>query len=206
MEGTSADVQLLLASAHQEIATLKNDRRLKSSFVGDRGAALRQHVLDLIGASEYRLKLAPDDEAPDWSKQSFSRLLRDVMLNLRAAHAAMPWLAATQAPNINLGSLYLIEDFALALVQTKVDLVTVPDVEFMYSTESWPFWKLISETPDFTPKADRSPIVLCKFAEPVRSPGDGWAQRPRSEPVGRAQGALGAVSSGTLARVWMAAG
>jgi hypothetical protein len=117
-------------------------------------------VLDLIGAARHRLTQQPDDQAPEKIRQSFSRSLRDLMLNLRAAHAAMPWLAATQTPSINLGSLYLAEECAEVLVGKAVDLVMVPDVEFMYSTESWPFAEVVDDTDGFVPKTDRRPVVL----------------------------------------------
>lgn len=135
MDGDADDVQLLLASARQEIAALKSDPRLRP-FDGNRGKALRQHVLDLIGAAEHRIARGPTGEPPEMVRKSFSRSLRDVILILRAAHAAMPWIEATQSPSINLGSLYLTEECAELLVGPGVDLVIVPDVEFMYSTIS----------------------------------------------------------------------
>jgi hypothetical protein len=79
---------------------------------------------------------------------------------LRAAHAAMPWLAATRSPNVNLGSLYATEECAETLVGKEVDLVVVPDVEFMYSTISWPFLPVTNDTPGFTPRTKRRPIIL----------------------------------------------
>ncbi len=159
MDGDADDVQLLLASAQQEIAALKGDPRLRP-FEGNRGKALRQHVLDLIGAAEHRIGRQPFGDAPARVRKSFSRSLRDIILILRAAHAAMPWIEATQSPGINLGSLYLTEECAEMLVGSKVDLVIVPDIEFMYSTISWPFSEVIDETRGFSPKTDRRPIVL----------------------------------------------
>jgi hypothetical protein len=159
VDGSTDDVQLLLASAGYEIEILKADPRLKP-FDGSRGEALRQHVEDLIGAAEFRLGQEPRGEAPPAVRRSFSRSIRDIILMLRAAHAAMPWLAATQEPSVNLGSLYLTEELAALLVGSKVDLVMVPDVEFMYSTVSWPFSEVIEETKGFTPQTHRRPIIL----------------------------------------------
>jgi hypothetical protein len=79
---------------------------------------------------------------------------------LRAAHAALPWLAATRSPNLNLGSLYMTEECARILVGADVDLVVVPDPEYMYATTSWPFSAVINSTPGFTSATTRRPIVL----------------------------------------------
>jgi hypothetical protein len=82
------------------------------------------------------------------------------MVILRGAHAALPWLAATREPTVNLGSLYLTEELATALVGPDVDLVVIPNAEAMYSTTSWPFSAVIDGTAGFTPSASRRPIVL----------------------------------------------
>jgi hypothetical protein len=86
--------------------------------------------------------------------------MRQSIVVLRGAHAALPWLAATRSPTINLGSLYTTEEYARILVGTGVDLVVVPDPEFMYSTTSWPFSAVIDSTSGFTPSTPRRPIVL----------------------------------------------
>jgi hypothetical protein len=160
VDSEPGDVELLLASVDHEVAALRRDRRLSKAFDGNRGAALRQHVLDLIEAAEHRLSQKPMGEVPPAVAESFSRSLRDLMLNLRAAHAAMPWLAATQKPQVNLGSLYLTEEFAEILVGQSLDLVLVPDPEYMYSTESWPFLAVVERVSGFTPKTARRPVVL----------------------------------------------
>jgi hypothetical protein len=59
-----------------------------------------------------------------------------------------------------MGSLYLTEEFARVLVGSNVDLVVVPDSEFMYSTTSWPFKHVIERTRGFAPATTRRPIVL----------------------------------------------
>lgn len=153
------DWKLLLASARQEISTLKADPRFKPTD-GKRGEALHRHVLDLIGAAERRMTLEPSEDAPQPVKDSFGRSLRESIMVLRAAHAAMPWLAAIDTPSINLGSLYLAEECAEVIVSRDVDLAVLPDAEFMYSTISWPFRKGIGKTPGFEPKTKRRPIVL----------------------------------------------
>src|SRR6185503_5394375 len=123
---------------------------------------MRQHVLDLIGAAEHWLGEEPDSAAPSFRHESFSRKLRNVMLNLREAHAAMPWLAAARAPLINLGSLYLAEEIAKILVGKDLDLVIVPDPEYMYATQSWPFRQVIeqAEIEGFESKTTQRPVVL----------------------------------------------
>lgn len=160
MDGSTDDVEFLAASVRSEIATLKSDRRLQRAPEGNRGEALRQHVLDLLDAAEHWLTLKPDSGAPPHTLHAFSRSLRDLMLNLQAAHAAMPWLAATHSPPIDMGSLYLAEEFAEILVGRNVDLVIVPDPEYMYATESWPFKAIVDATPGFVAKTSRRPIVL----------------------------------------------
>ena len=159
MDGDPSDLELLLASARQEVATLREDRRL-AALPGSRGAALRDHVLDLLGAVDHRIAQQPALEAPQTVRRAFARSLRQSIVVLRGAHAALPWLAATRTPNINLGSLYVTEECARILVGTDVDLVVVPDPEFMYSTTSWPFSAVIESTHGFKPTATRRPIVL----------------------------------------------
>jgi len=159
VDGDPSDLELLLASARQEVATLREDRRL-AALPGSRGAALRDHVLDLLGAVDHRIDQQPALDAPQTVRRAFARSLRQSIVVLRGAHAALPWLAATRTPNINLGSLYVTEECARILVGTEVDLVVVPDPEFMYSTTSWPFSAVIESTHGFKPAATRRPIVL----------------------------------------------
>ncbi len=160
MGGGTDDVQFLLASVRHEITVLKEDRRLQAQIDGNRGGALRQHVLDLIGAAEHWLGREPDADAPAFSWLAFQRSLRDLMLNLQAAHAAMPWLQATQSPRINLGSLYLAEEIAEILVGTDLDLVVVPNPDYMYTTQSWPFRDVIEGTVGFEAQTKNRPVVL----------------------------------------------
>jgi len=159
VDGDAADLELLVANTTQEVSLLRADRRLEG-MDGSRGEALRQHVVDLLDALDLRIAAAPDSSAPDAVRRAFARTLRQCTIVLRGAHAALPWLAATREPNVNLGSLYLTEEFAKALVGDDVDLVVVPSAEAMYSTTSWPFSAVIDGTPGFTPSATSRPIVL----------------------------------------------
>ncbi len=159
MDGSASDLQLLLAAARQEVEVLRGDPRL-GELPGKRGAALRDHVLDLFGAVEHRMAQEPPATAPEPVRRAFARSLRQGIHVLRGAHAALPWLAATRSPNLNLGSLYLTEECARILVGADVDLVVVPNPQFMYATTSWPFSAVIEHTPGFAPTTTRRPIVL----------------------------------------------
>lgn len=160
MDGSTSDLQLLLTCARQEAETLRRDPRL-GEFPGSRGAALREHVLDLLRAVEYRLDQQPGVGAPPAVKRAFARSIRQGIHMLRAAHTALPWLAATRVPNLNLGSLYMAEEWAQNLVGADVDLVAVPNQQqYMYSTTSWPFARVINNTPGFQAETRRRPIVL----------------------------------------------
>jgi hypothetical protein len=159
VDGGASDLELLLAAARQEVDALRKDPRL-SELPGNRGTALRGHVLDLLGAVEHRMAEEPLNTAPDPVRRAFARRLRQAIHMLRAAHAALPWLAATRSPNLNLGSLYMTEECARILVGADVDLVVVPDPEYMYATTSWPFSAVINSTPGFTSATTRRPIVL----------------------------------------------
>lgn len=159
MDGDDLDLEFLLDAAAHEIAVLRGDPRL-SPTPGKRGAALRGHLLDLLGAADHRMAGKPAASDPQVIRQAFSRSMRQVTHVLRAAHAALPWLAATESPSINLGSLYFTEECARILVGKDVDLVMVPNPEYMYSTTSWPFGAVIAATPGFTPSTSRRPIVL----------------------------------------------
>jgi hypothetical protein len=159
VDGDADDLELLVASTAQEVTALREDPRLQPA-TGSRGEALRTHTLDLLDAVGHRLKQRPEADAPAPVREAFARSLRQSVVMLRGAHAALPWLDATRAPDVNLGSLYLTEDCAQALIGTNVDLVVVPNSEFMYSTTSWPFEAVIGETQGFTPATTRRPIVL----------------------------------------------
>src|SRR5262245_54729238 len=74
-------------------------------------------------------------------------------------HAALPWLGATRTPSVNLSSPHVTEECAGILVGTNVDLIVVPDPEFMYSTTIWPSSAVVNTTSGFTPNT-RRPIVL----------------------------------------------
>jgi hypothetical protein len=86
--------------------------------------------------------------------------MRQSIIVLRGAHAALPWLEATRRPTVNMGSLYLTEDCARLIVGDDVDLVMVPDPEFMYSTTSWMFSAFVDSTSGFVASTTRRPIVL----------------------------------------------
>jgi hypothetical protein len=159
VDGTPADVELLLTSAQQEIEALRGDPRLEPPE-GKRGQALHDHLLDLIAASEHRMAAPPGDGAPESVERAYARAVRESILTLRSAHKALPWLAATRRPTVNLGSLYLTEECAKVLVAPDVDLVLFPNPEFMYSATSWPFADVVENTPGFTPRTQRRPLVL----------------------------------------------
>jgi hypothetical protein len=159
VDGDPNDLQLLVASATQEVKALRGDPRL-APLPGSRGAALRDHVLDLLGAVEHRIAQQPAPGTPQTVRSAFARSLRQSIVVLRGAHAALPWLAATRSPTLNLGSLYMTEECARVLVGADVDLVVVPNADYMYSTTSWPFGAVIDSTSGFTAKATRRPIVL----------------------------------------------
>jgi hypothetical protein len=160
MDGGTSDVELLLASTKQEIKALRDDPRFKKPAEGKRGAGLYEHVVDLLDASGLRMKTPPEPEASPAAREAFARNLREAISVLREAHHAIPWLAATRAPNVNLGSLYMSEEFTELLVGNEADLVFVPGRGFMYSTLSWPFSPTIQSTPGFTPKTKRRPIIV----------------------------------------------
>jgi len=117
-------------------------------------------VLDLIGAVEHRMAQQPGQAASQRARGAFARSMRQGIVMLGGAHAALPWLEATRRPNVNLGSLYVTEEWAHMLVGSDVDLVVVPDPEFMYATVSGPFAPVINMTPGFVPSTARRPIVL----------------------------------------------
>jgi hypothetical protein len=160
VDGDANDLGLLVACAEHESSTLRSDPRLATPLPGKRGAALRDHLLDLLNAVDQRLTQQPDASAPQSVQSAFARNLRQSIFVLRGAHAALPWLAATRLPALNLGSLYLAEENALALVGRDVDLVVVPNPDYMYSTTSWPFREVILATPEYSPITTRRPIVL----------------------------------------------
>jgi hypothetical protein len=159
MDGDENDFKLLLASARHEAASLREDPRLGVP-PGNRGAALREHVLDLLGAVEHRMSREPPASAAQAARSAFARSMRQSIVMLRGAQAALPWLTATRSPTINMGSLYLTEECARTLVGQEIDLVMVPNPEFMYTTTSEPFAEVINSTPGFVPKTSRRPIVL----------------------------------------------
>jgi hypothetical protein len=159
MDGDANDFKLLLASARHEAASLREDPRLGVP-PGNRGAALREHVLDLLGAVEHRMSQEPPASAAQAARSAFARSMRQSIVMLRGAQAALPWLTATRSPTINMGSLYLTEECARILVGQEIDLVMVPNPEFMYTTTSEPFAEVINSTPGFVPTASRRPIVL----------------------------------------------
>jgi hypothetical protein len=159
VDGDANDLQLLLATAQHEVGALRGDLRL-APLQGKRGAALREHVLDLLGAVEHRITEQPGSGASQSARAAFARTVRQYILVLRGAHAALPWLAAARSPSLNLGSLYMTEECARVLVGADVDMVVVPNPDYMYSTTSWPFRAVIDATPGFNPTASRRPIVL----------------------------------------------
>jgi hypothetical protein len=61
---------------------------------------------------------------------------------------------------VNLGSPHVTEECARILVGTNVDLIVVPDPEFMYSTTIWPSSAVVNTTSGVTPTSTRRPIVL----------------------------------------------
>jgi hypothetical protein len=103
---------------------------------------------------------APAVDAHQDARRAFARSMRQSTVMLRGAHAALPWLAATRTPQLNMGSLYMTEEYATTLIGPNVDLVVVPDPEFMYSTTSWPFLDVVQQTKGFTAKTTRRPVVL----------------------------------------------
>jgi hypothetical protein len=159
VDGDDDDLSFLIARAKREITSLREDPRLVAA-AGTRGAALRSHVLDLLGAVEHRLAAAPTPASSAVARRAFARTVRQGVFALQSAHRALPWVQATRQPHLNLGSLYLAEEFARDLIGPDVDLVVVPDNDYMYSTTSWPFRGYIEAAHGYTAQTIRRPIVL----------------------------------------------
>lgn len=160
MDGGVRDVELLLARIKQEISSLKDDPRFRKPEGGERGAGLYEHVVDLLDSCEWRIQREPGKGASDEAREAFASTLRESITVLGEAQFAIPWLIATQSPNVNLGSLYISEELTEILVGSDADLVIVPERKFMYSTVSWPFLATIESAPGFKPKTTRRPIVV----------------------------------------------
>ena len=159
MAGSPYDLDLLLAVAREEIEHLRADPRL-GEVQGTRGEALREHVLDLYAAVETRLENRPASTASAQVRDAYARSLREAIIAVQSSHAALPWLAASRSPRLNLGSLYLTEECARTLVGSEVDLVVVPNDRFMYSVVSWPFLPVVQGAPGYVAATARRPIVL----------------------------------------------
>jgi hypothetical protein len=159
LAGDALDIALLLQVVDQEMRALRDDRRLEPPD-GTRGAALLSHVEDLLGAVAHRMGQNPGPTAPQTALESFAREMRQSVIVLRNAHGALPWVELSKRPSINLGSLYLAEELARLEVGTDVDLVVVPNQEYMYSTSSWPFAAVIRATRGFVERTTRRPIVM----------------------------------------------
>ena len=160
MDGDAHDLEFLVASTVYEIQSLKDDPRL-GPVMGTRGEALRDHILDLVGAAQHRLAQQPDPSASPNVRQAYARNLRQLLGMLRLAQKCLPWLAATRSPTVNLGSLYLTEEFARHIVGTNVDLVVVTSPEYMYSEESWLFREVIAQTTGYVPHmTTRRPMAM----------------------------------------------
>jgi hypothetical protein len=159
VDGDANDLALLLAAAARETNDLREDARLRD-VPGSRGAALRSHLLDLLDAIDHRIARPPSTAAPEAVRRAFARSVRQAIHVLRGAHVALPWIEATRSPHLNMGSLYLAEECAKVMIGQNVDLVVIPNEEYMYSTTSWPFAEVVRGTHGFTPKTQRRPIVL----------------------------------------------
>lgn len=159
MDGDAAGLSFLDAQVRRDLTLIRTDPRLRPT-TATRGAALRSHLLDLLDSVEYRLTDTLEETASQQAREAYAHKLRFAVFALRGAHRALPWLAATHRPLLNLGSLYFAEEMARDLIGADVDLIVVPDPDYMYSTVSWPFRKYIARATGFTPKTSRRPIVL----------------------------------------------
>ncbi len=159
MDGDAADLSLLDAHISRHLELIGSDRRMERPPTS-RGQALHQHISDLLECVKQQLGDPPAEDSGTSSFRSYARKLRIAAGEVQAAHSALPWLEATSTPRLNLGSLYHAEEMARDIVGSAVDLVVVPDAEFMYSTTWWPFQSYLAANPTFTPQGTHRPIVL----------------------------------------------
>lgn len=141
MAGHDHAFGLVVATARRTLQQVEEDPRVADPTPG-RGVALASHVNTMAGL----ISAALDDcEAKypglhsDAARGALVRNLRLYTNLARSLHQALPWLDLSKRASLDLGSTYFADEMALAIVGPGVEVVTVADPEYMYSTLSWPF-------------------------------------------------------------------
>jgi hypothetical protein len=155
------ELDFLITGARRAVEELQADPRL-SAPVSGRARPLAEHVhetlraiADGIATTEAAMPTATSDAA----KRTHARNLRLYASLARAVHIAIPWLAPPR-DGLDLGSLYLIDETALALIGRGLGVVAAADSSYMYSTTTYPFRRILEDYLGRTLGAADRPIVV----------------------------------------------
>jgi hypothetical protein len=155
------DFAFLAATAHRLIDELAAEVTPRVHGKG-RGAVLAEHInqtLDAIRARVTRDETRFAAAQSATAKATLARQLRLLVALTWGIHEAMPWIDPPRH-QLDLGTAFLIDETALAMIGPPVEVLPVESNHYMYWTLSWPFEELWSENLKQPMPRGTRPIVL----------------------------------------------
>ncbi len=134
------DFAFLVATAQRLIDQLA-DEVIPRATGEWRGAVLAEHIqqtLDAIRARVDRDRVRFEGAKSDTARSTLAMRLRLLVSLAWAIHEAMPWLDPPRR-QLDLGTTFLIDEAALAMIGPPVEVLPVESHDYMYWTLSWPF-------------------------------------------------------------------
>ncbi len=140
MDVAQSDFEFLKSSVLRASADLR--LTLSAADLGEpvRGVYVLRHALAAlveVDASVRRLDALPE-ASESASLDHRTKAMRFLADQVRAVHAAAPWVEALRARSLPLGLVYFVEEAAVAL-GLDVDVLLNPDPIYMYSADVEPF-------------------------------------------------------------------
>ena len=157
------DFDFVAASVERAAGQQRRACRQVLDAGGGRGLALAKHLDLVYDAIETRVSqrraeyaLAPDDTVREDAILEMRQLVWDV----RDLQSNLAWLDAAQAPPLDLGTTYFLEDAARALVAANVEVTVVSTDNTSYATSSDPWEPLISQWGAGLPAGEPTVVIV----------------------------------------------
>lgn len=144
MAGLESEFGFLAVSVRRSIDLLRAYPQKSAIKADERGSALCEHIEYTLAGIEDKLDDASNNFPTATAAEQAEYVKRARLLNslARFMHRSVPWVSEAATPSLALGALYFIDELGQRICGARLD--AVPNAADEFSTERWPFQRLLN--------------------------------------------------------------
>lgn len=143
MADLDSEFGFLAASVRRSVDLLRAYPQKSAIKTDERGSALCEHIEYTLAGIEAKLDDAGNNFPTATATEKAEYVKRARLLNslARFMHRSVPWVSEAATPSLALGALYFIDELGERICGARLD--AVPNAADDFSTERWPFQRLL---------------------------------------------------------------